>query len=126
MRKNLLLVPALGIAFSLSPHRPARADDFVKQAIPNRWIAPFLPEDLEKLEHPAYYKDLDKARIESFTGRYKLSLLTLDKVKDADPLQAALIRANSLTALGRRDEALAALSSPGVADKPQAQVKRAQ
>jgi tetratricopeptide (TPR) repeat protein len=126
MRKNLLLASALGVTLGLAPHRPARADDLVKQSIPNRWITPFLPEDLEKLEHPAYYKDLDKARVESFTGRYKLSLLTLDKVKGADPLQAALIRANSLAALGRRDEALAALAAPGVADKPQAQIKRAQ
>src|SRR3954469_7658885 len=126
MRKSLLLVSALGVALGLCPHRGARADDFLKQSIPNRWITPFLPEDLEKLEYPAYYKDLDKARLESFTGRYKLSLLTLDKAKGVDPLQAALIRANSLNALGRRDEALAALSVPGVADQPQAQVKKAQ
>jgi tetratricopeptide (TPR) repeat protein len=125
MRKNLLLVSAVGAALGLASHPVARADDFVKGSIPNRWITPFLPEDLAKLEHPAYYKDLDKARVESFTGRYKLSLLTLDKVKSADPLQVALIRANSLDALGQRDEAIAALSAPGVADKPQAQVKRA-
>src|SRR3954463_11547623 len=115
MRKNLLLVLALGAALGLGLHFPARADDFIKGSIPNRWITPFLPEDLEKLEYPAYYKDLDKARLESFTGRYKLSLLTLDKAKNADPLQAALIGANSLAALGRRDEALAVLSAPGVA-----------
>jgi hypothetical protein len=94
MRKNLLLVSAVGAALGLASHPVARADDFVKGSIPNRWITPFLPEDLAKLEHPAYYKDLDKARVESFTGRYKLSLLSLDKIKGADPLQVALIRAN--------------------------------
>src|SRR4051812_33534257 len=99
MRNNLLLVLAVGAGSGLAIHSRARGDDFVKQSIPNRWIAPFLPEDLAKLEHPGYYKELDKARVESFTGRYKLSLLTLEKVKDVDPLQVALIRANSLNAL---------------------------
>src|SRR3712207_2608506 len=110
MRKNLLLVSALGATLGLGLHRPARADDLVKESIPNRWITPLLPEDLDKLEYPAYFKDLDKARLESFTGRYKLALLTLEKVKDADPLQVALIRAESQAALGRREEALKSLS----------------
>jgi tetratricopeptide (TPR) repeat protein len=127
MRKNLLLVSTLGLALvGVGPDRSARADDMVEESIPNRWITPHLPEKLDKHEYPTYYKDLDKARLETFTGRYKLSLITLASVKDADPLQAALIRANSQAALGKRDDALKTLSDPAVADKPQAQVKKAQ
>src|SRR5687768_10216163 len=113
----------LALALAMSPL--ARADEFVEQSIPGRWITPLLPEDLPALEYPAYYKELDKARLEAFTGRYKKSLLTLRKAKDADPLAAALIRGNSLWAIGKADDALKALSDPKVVDAPEAQVLRA-
>src|SRR5436309_1399207 len=87
------------------------ADDFVRESIPNKWIEPILPEQFEeKLDYPAYFKDLDRARLEAFTGRYKTSLLTLKKVKDADPVQVALIKATAQSALGRKDPALSTLS----------------
>src|SRR5688572_19015507 len=103
----------------------APADDFVEQSIPGRWITPLLPESLDKLEHPAYFKELDKARAEAFTGRYKQSLLTVRKAKGADPLAIALIKGVSLSAIGKKDEAVKALSEANVADKPEARVLKA-
>ena len=123
MRKNWLLFSALGTTLSLTP--ATYGDDFVRESIPNKWIAPLLPEDLDKLEYPVYFKDLDKAKLESFTGRYKLSLLTLQKVKDGNPLAVALIRANSQAAIGQKEAAVKTLSEPKVASEAQAQVLRA-
>ncbi|HEY7116395.1 MAG TPA: tetratricopeptide repeat protein [Tepidisphaeraceae bacterium] len=127
MRGKPFVVAVLGTVLGLSSVQPpvARGDDFIQESIPNKWITPLIPEDLEKLEYPAYFKDLDKAKLESFTGRYKLSLLTLKKVKGGDPLQVALIRATSLAAIGKKEAALKTLSGPGVADQPAAQIKRA-
>lgn len=125
MRKNLLMVGALGAAMNLMAAGAARADDFVDESFPNKWIAPLVPEDLEKLEYPAYFKDFDKAKLEAFTGRYKLSLMTLAKAKDADPVQAALVRATSLSAIGQKEEAVKALSAEKVSPNPQAQVLKA-
>jgi len=123
MRKKWLLVSALGTAFSLTT--ASFGDDFVKESIPHKWINPLVPEELDKLEYPAYYKDLDKARLESFSGRYKLSLITLAKVKDGDPLQVAMIRATSQAAIGQKESAIKTLSDPKVANDPKAQVMRA-
>src|SRR5437762_14261209 len=84
------------------------SQDLSRQTIPGKWIGPLLPEDLPKLEYPAYAKTIDKARMESFAGRYKKSLRTLAKLKsgEADPVDVALIKSNSLAAIGQRDEAL--------------------
>jgi tetratricopeptide (TPR) repeat protein len=130
--RNKLLPLATLTAFLLLPlTQIARAaDDFVRESIPGKWIAPLLPEDLEKLDYPAYFKDLDKARLESFTGRYKLSLLTLKKAQAAnpppDPLQVALIRATSQSALGQKEAALKTLSAdPKISANPKSQILRA-
>src|SRR5688500_17460245 len=128
MRKHLLprlaLGTALGLAFIASPQ--TRGDDFVRDSIPNKWIAPLVPEDMEKLDYPSYFKDIDKARLEAHTGRYKLALLTLKKVKDGDPVQVALVKATALAATGRKDEALQALTAdPKAAADVKAQVMRA-
>ena len=40
----------------------ARADDFVRETVPQKWIEPFVPEDLPELKYPAYFNDLDKAK----------------------------------------------------------------
>jgi tetratricopeptide (TPR) repeat protein len=82
-------------------------------------------EDLPEPHYPAYFNNLDKAKLLSFTGRYKRALEMLEKIGDADPVQAALIRGESLVALGREDEAMDALSQPGVKDDPSVQVMRA-
>ena len=105
----------------------ALAQDLSRQTIPGKWIEPLLPEELPKLEYPAYAKTIDRARMDSFAGRYKLSLRTLAKVKpdEADPAEVAIIRATSLAAIGHRDEALKALSEPTVVDNPRVQVRRA-
>jgi tetratricopeptide (TPR) repeat protein len=128
MRKPLSSVWALtttALAVTLLPAAAAHADDFVRESIPQRWIAPLVPEDYDKLEYPEYFKEIDKARLESFTGRYKLSLITLKKAKDADPVEVALIRANSLSATGRKEEAIQALADAKVAADPRCQVMRA-
>src|SRR6185503_4600851 len=121
--KRLLLGWAM--AFLLGLAFDARGDDFIQQSIPGRWIHPLLPEDLPDLEYPAYFKDLDKAKLEAFTGRYKKALLSLRKAKDADPVAAAMVKATSLSALGKIDDALKALSAAKVVDQPEAQILRA-
>src|SRR5438552_8929332 len=107
-----------GLAFS---------QDLSRQTIPGKWVEPLLPEDLSKLEYPAYAKPIDKARMESFAGEYKRSLRTLAKIKDgeADPVELAIVKATSLAAIGQRDEALKVLTDPAVADNPRVQVRRA-
>ncbi|MEZ0265179.1 MAG: tetratricopeptide repeat protein [Phycisphaerae bacterium] len=126
MRHTTLLLATLGLGTFIAPPA-ARADDFVREAIPGKWINPLVPEDLEKLEYPAYFKDFDKAKMESETGRYKLSLLTLAKVKpgDADPARVAHVKATSLAAIGRKQQALDALSAGPAADDAACLVLRA-
>ena len=120
----LLFLGALGVFGGLIP-APALAFDFVKDTVPNKWIEPLVPEDLPALEYPEYFNDFDKAKAQMQGGRYRLSLITLAKVKDADPVEVAIVKASSLSALGRNDEALAALSAEKVKDQPRAQVLRA-
>src|SRR3954468_24461279 len=62
-------------------------DPFVRDSIPQKWIDPMVAENLPALKYPAYYTDLEKARAQWFAGRYKLSLITLRKIKDAKPEQ---------------------------------------
>src|SRR3954447_16244905 len=97
------------------------------QTVPGKWLDPFLPEDLPALDYPGYATPLDKAELESFTGRYKRSLMTLlDAPADADAVRVALVKGRSLAALGRKTEALDALSQPpAVADDARVQVLRA-
>lgn len=73
---------------------------------PNSWLEEYRPEKLPKLKYPSYYKDLDKARHEAFTGRYKQALISLAKVPDAPAADAAQIRITCLHALGRSYAAL--------------------
>src|SRR5215211_1546760 len=87
----------------------AHAVDFVRETVPHKWLERFVPEDLPEQKYPAYFNDFDKARFQSFTGRYKLSLITLRKYKEPKPeelTQLALVRADSLSALGRWQHAL--------------------
>ena len=123
MRVHLVFVVI--VIASVYVHAPARAQDLVRQTAPFKWLDPVLPEDLPELNYPAYANDLDKAKLEAFTGRYKRSLFTLLKVKDADPVELALVKGTSLSAIGRREEAVEALSSPQVKDDPRVQVMRA-
>lgn len=106
-----------------------RADVFTDNAVPQRWLEPFLPESLPDLTYPAYFNDLDKARLEAFTGRYKKALYSLMRaattVKDADPVEVAVIRGEALLALGRLEQAIETLSQPKLQDEPRVQVLRA-
>src|SRR5258705_918987 len=127
MRKHPLLA-CLGFGGALRLIGPVatHADDFVRESIPNKWIAPLIPEDFgEKLDYPAYFKELDRARLEAFSGRYKMALLTLKKVKGVDPVQVALVKASAQSALGQKDSALDALSDAKVAGDPKCQVLKA-
>jgi tetratricopeptide (TPR) repeat protein len=123
MRKNWLLLSALGTTLGFLP--AAHGDDFVRESIPGKWITPLVPEDLPKLDYPVYYKDLDKARLQSQTGRYKLSLITLAKVKDGNPLEVAMIKATAQAAIGQKEAAVKTLSDEKVAANPKAQILRA-
>src|SRR6185436_18534768 len=76
-----------------------------------------------------YFNELDKARLESSTGRYKLSLSTLRKLKDPKPEQLAeisVIKSTSQGALGRWDDALLTTLDPIVAEEPSVIVRRAE
>jgi len=129
MRNKILFRAALGMGVSalLLSASPSWADDFLRETIPGKWINPLVPEALEKLEYPAYFKDFDKARMEAQTGRYKLSLLTLAKVKpgEAEPAQMALVKATSLAAIGRKTQAVEALSAAGASENAACMVLKA-
>ena len=103
----------------------AGGQELSREAIPGKWIAEHLPEKLPEQKHPAYFDEIDKARAQVFGGRYKLALLTLKNAKGSDPVQVALVRAGALAPLGKKDEAIAALSIPAVANDPKVQVLRA-
>src|SRR5687768_8456140 len=113
-------------AFGLAGGSVQASDLLVKKAMPHVWIEPLVPEKLPDLKHPAYYEALDKAKAQLAAGRYKLALATLHAAgPDAEPLESALVSGAALSALGRTDEALAALTTERVADAPRAQVLRA-
>src|SRR4051812_3951294 len=115
---------------ALAPPSLAGSDEqFLRGTFPQKWIDPLMPEDLPALTYPAYFNDLDKARLESSTGRYKLSLSTLRRLKDPKPEQLAeiaVIKSTSQGALGRWDEALQTTQETKTADEPPVIVRRAE
>jgi tetratricopeptide (TPR) repeat protein len=107
----------------------ARGYDLIEDSVPMKWIEPVLPEDLPDLKYPAYFNDLDKAQAQEFAGRYKLSLISishLKNVKEDQRADVALIKGKALAALGRADEALAALSDNAVKNNPDIQIEKVQ
>src|SRR2546421_188958 len=120
-RQNRLSLLAICVALACAvPARRAAGGDLARDSVPQKWIEPLLPEDLPELTYPAYFNDFDKARAQSFSGRYKQSLHTLAKLKDVKPEQAAavaLVKGKALWAPGRLDEALQTLSHPALAGK---------
>jgi cellulose synthase operon protein C len=121
-RRPLAAAAILGIA---SFSTPLFAQDLAGESFPNKWIESFLPEKLPELKSPSYYEDVDKARQEAFSGRYKMALVSVMKINRLTP-ETAWIKGYALNALGRRDEALFALSDKVVADNPKVQLLRAQ
>src|SRR5256885_1739564 len=108
MRGCIARVVSVGIGLAgggIAP--PMLGQDLTRRSVPQKWIQPLLPEDLPKMELPNYVSQvaLEKARAESFAGRYKLSLLTLQQAKGANPVEVALVKVASLSPLGRRQEA---------------------
>src|SRR3954462_14347016 len=79
---------------------PALAFDWKKESIPEKWVRPLVPEEEKKAKYPAYFGDLDKARAQALAGLYRRSLVTLNKSKDIDEVEGAIVRATSLAALG--------------------------
>src|SRR2546421_13103380 len=89
-----------------------RAIDFKKETAPGKWIEELVPEDLPKLEYPSYFNDLDKARAQVQGGRYRMALVTLAAAKEAEPIEAAILKATALATLGRTSQAIETLSQP--------------
>ena len=90
--------------------------------------APILPRlaeyELTELVYPPYYTPLDRARLQVFTGRYRLALLTLSRLP-AGERDADLLRAQAGAALGRTDAAARLLASPSLARDEQARLLHA-
>ena len=117
------ILPAVLAAVLIHPV-VATAQDVTRRAIPRKWIDPLIPEDLPTLELKDYVKTdiLEKARAEAFSGRYKLSLLTLAQAKNADPVEIALAKATALFPLGRQEEAIRILAAETVRHDPRARI----
>jgi tetratricopeptide (TPR) repeat protein len=123
-------VSAIAVATLLLAGRLAAAADYpIQNDVPPRsWLKAVLPENLPALQYPEYVKDrpVERSRIEAFAGRYRLSLMTLS-LADAktNPKQIAVVKATDLIALGRNDEAIAALSDPWFAGDGKVQLLHA-
>jgi tetratricopeptide (TPR) repeat protein len=113
------------LAACLSVPTVASAQDFVRQSVPYIWMDEYIPEKLPELKYPAYFNDLDKARMQAFRGRYKTALITLQNVTQGEPAEIALVKAHALSAIGRKDEAARVLSDAAIAAHPRVQVERA-
>src|SRR5205823_1665816 len=72
-RRKCTLFPAFSLCTGRRSHRVcaswlvplflctfAAAQNLSRDTIPGKWIDPLLPEDLPKLDYPAYYNDLDR------------------------------------------------------------------
>ena len=126
IRLHIARFAILGAAFAAASALTfsATAQDMTRRAIPRKWIDPLIPEDLPTLELKDYVKTdiLEKARAEAFSGRYKLSLLTLAQAKNADPVEIALAKATALFPLGRQEEAIRILAAETVRHDPRARI----
>lgn len=124
-----VMVPLFAAAAATLPAFRAGAQDFVKDTIPQKWIDPYVPEDLPALDFRAYDDDLSKAEQQVFSGRYKLALFNARKIKDPKPEllpRVALVKGRALAARGRYQEAIDALQDAKVADSPDVQVLQAE
>lgn len=104
----------------------ARAQDDGLISQPDWWASQWLPETGDKLEIPAWMTGVEKARAEAWAGRYHQALFTLHTVKDADPIQAAIVQGRCWAGLAQRSQAITVLSNPKVASDPQVQTLKAQ
>jgi cellulose synthase operon protein C len=125
MRRLSLTKPLLAAAALLGVPTLAPAQDFVRQSIPYTWMDEYVPEKLPALKYPAYFTELDKARLQAFRGRYKTALITLQKVTQGDPAEIALVKAHALASIGRRNEAIEVLSNPALAANVRVQAEKA-
>ncbi|HEX3357824.1 MAG TPA: tetratricopeptide repeat protein [Tepidisphaeraceae bacterium] len=115
----------LVVALAICTPAIVAAQDLTRDTIPGKWLDPFLPENLPKLQYPGYATALDRARMEINTGRYKLGLITLKKVGDASLAPVAILKATALAETGRRPQAIEVLSQPATADDPHVEILKA-
>jgi len=113
------LATALAIALWALALPPARGAELADQAVPARWLADLLPEDVPEPAYPPYDVSdaIERARDQLACGQYRRALATLAAAGNSKPRDAALIAGQACLALGRYDQALAALT----ADDPDVQ-----
>src|SRR2546430_16190787 len=92
---------------ALAPNRAA-AYDFIKDSVPNRWIEPLVPEDLPDLKYPSYFNDVDKARAQVQTGRYRRGRGGVGEGGKTRPGEGGVPRGTGRAALARGGPARAA------------------
>lgn len=88
--------------------------------IPGRWFEPFLPEALPPQTFPEYFTDLDKARLQIRTGRYKQALYTVYHLPASD--DKAKLQTEALLQLGRADQAANAIAKSQLPGTPQGEL----
>src|SRR4051812_47913187 len=85
MRRTCVLMFLISLVMAATVHA-----QLARETIPGKWLNDVLPEDMPALDYPPDATPLDKARLESFTGRYKRSLQTLATLPpDANPVEVA-------------------------------------
>lgn len=99
--------------------------DVINESIPQVWLRALEPEKLPPLTYPAYFDELDKARLQLDRGYYRTALYTIHSAQHVDPIDAAIIRGQALINLERYAQAVQVLSDPRIAESPGVQVLRA-
>lgn len=89
------------LSVSSVAHAGLTADDFP----PLNWVEQALPEKLPELTYPAYADELDRAKIEMQTGRYRRALQTLRLARGIVPEERQLMEAEIFCRIGRYDQA---------------------
>lgn len=116
MNKNLCGLGLLSAAILLAwpaVSGAADVDDIINGTAPQKWLKAIEPEDLPPVDVRPYDTPLDIARKQVYAGHYRAAIYRLYDIKQGDPATIALLRAQADLALGRYDNALAALDKAG-------------
>lgn len=100
MIRALVPLLALGISVPLS----AQALD-ITNLPPMKWVEQVIPEDLPPLEYPEYAETLDRVETQLKAGRYRLALQTITLSDERTTPRAQTLKARTLLAMGRFEEA---------------------
>jgi len=97
-----------------------RADGMEDQILIDKLMLPMVPEKDAPPDYPDYDKDnlLEQAKLQLYAGQYRRTLVTLENVTHANPVQIALLKGETQLQLGRLEECLATLDAADVADDP--------